>query len=98
MLKTLDSLTATQRQSVLADATARLLPDPGIRDASNSSGQNDAPEHLLKEVRHRLKIHFDDRSPQAYSRMFSFLADEMQKSALPPDRASQARKTPRATR
>src|SRR6266403_745210 len=68
-LETLSNLTAEQQKDALASATKAMLPRPEEMPVSL-----ELPQQILDEVRRKLRIGPADNSPEARTRMLSYIS------------------------
>jgi hypothetical protein len=84
MLDTLRNLDDRDALMLLSSTVHSLLPDPGvgsrITDVLNAPAKSRA--QLLHELRHKLHLNADDRSPIAQAKIFDTLSSEISKYAL----------------
>jgi hypothetical protein len=84
MNSTLPSLrdqSATEIEGILANLTLEIMPNPGI-SGTGSDLTTDFRDRLIQEIRISLGLKRDDKSPEAMSRIYDYLAREMGQAAL----------------
>jgi hypothetical protein len=83
MLNVLKGYKPEQIEDLLSEVAESLLPNPGVGSSLRSSKiSDDLKMKILEEIRSRLGLRFDDKSPEAYGRILESLADEMADQTL----------------
>src|ERR1700761_1486955 len=84
MLDTLRNLNDHEALILLSSTVHSLLPDPGVGSplAHVLNAPAESREQLLQELRHKLKLSHDDKSPRAQAEIFNTLSSEISKYAL----------------
>src|SRR5580765_3884112 len=84
MSSTLPSLrnqSAREVEGILASLTLDMLPNPGLGGMESDLAPH-VRDRLIQEIRISLGLKRDDKSPEAMSRIYDYLAREMGHAAL----------------
>jgi hypothetical protein len=79
-LPSLRNRSATEIEGILASLTLDMLPNPGIGMASDLT--SDVRDRLIQEIRISLGLKRDDKSREAMSRIYGYLAQQIGNAAL----------------
>jgi Ni,Fe-hydrogenase III component G len=83
MLKSLKSLDPNTASKIISDVVQSLLSNPNIESKFYSDKNfTDLHSSVINEVRQRAKIHIDDNSKDAQTKLFTILSDELSKLIL----------------